>query len=133
MSRTKEQPILISYLQYADLYTYLDQSTVIERRPTRIPEIWTKYDSIPAIPPAQSPFPGTADPSSTVSGISGVILTQVSDNALQFESTLDQLLNMVPGNLFEFKYMPTLTDSKGVDIPYDPSVWVVDGVLRVLE
>ena len=133
MSQTRrERPILVEYFQQQDEYSYISDNTPIERRPIRLFEVWIDYDAIPATPPTQTPFPGTPDGAMIVSGISGVALTQVPGNPYLYESTLGHFLNMVPAPFQENAYKPTLRDANGAEVPFDPSVWVADGSLRLV-
>ena len=121
--------------QFARTTEYDDSetsTTIIERRPLDQREVWIEYSSIPDTPPAQSAYPGTT--SGVVSGIAEVALTQVSGEPNQFESTAGEFLDMVPTSVSSGNqaYQPTLTDSNDVDVPYNPAVWVADGLNEVI-
>jgi hypothetical protein len=134
-----EEPILIGFLHKEDHYDYdLSDSTVDERRPITREELWLDIAQIPGtlttpgVPPPQSAYPGTA--SYPVSGISNVLLAGVVGNPQRFASaTPGQFSNMVPANYAKNAYRPTLKDATGKVIPYDPKVWVADGVRGLLE
>jgi hypothetical protein len=129
---TKEQPILIEYVHHEDRYTYLDRGTPVERKPLRPAELWIDYDNIPPIAPVPSPFPGTAGPFTR--GILDEPLFSVPGNPFQFRSAPPNHITLVvPGNLQNQAYRPTLKDAASRVIPYNPSVWVVDGVEMVVQ
>ncbi len=127
-----EPPILVEYLRRLDHYhNDCSNKTAEERRPLAPTEVWLDVDLIPSTPPAQTPYPGTV--SAVVSGISGVSLTPVAGDVYRFESLAGHLLDVVPANYNGWAYQPTLRDAAGKTVPYDPNVWVVDGVRRVVE
>ncbi len=129
---TKEQPILIEYVHHEDRYTYLDRGTPVERKPLRPAELWIDYDNIPPIAPVPSPFPGTVGPFTR--GILDEPLFSVPGNPFQFRSAPPNHITLVvPGNLQNQAYRPTLKDATSRVIPYNPSVWVVDGVEMVVQ
>lgn len=126
-----EQPILTSYAQFSDVYTYLDDGTPVERRPIQPGELWVDYASIPATAPTPSPWPGTAGVFTV--GILDESLTGVPGQPRLFQSTPPSRLSLImPGNFQNRAYRPTLADATGRVIPYNPSVWVADGIELVV-
>jgi hypothetical protein len=126
-----ERPVLVEYLQYEDLYTYVDDGVPIERKPLRPGEVWVDYNSIPAVPPAPSPFPATAGVLTT--GILDEPLVPVPGSTLQFTTApSSRLLLVLPGNIQGRAYRPTLKDANSRIIAYNPSVWIVDGSQSVV-
>ncbi len=118
----------MGYLHLGDQYTYLDSEVPHERKPLRPEELWTSYGAIPAIPPAPLPWPSAGFP---VKGILLEPLTAV--DPLNFQTVpVGKLSTVVPGNLLNDVYRAILSDADGTVIPYDPSVWVVDGVRNVV-
>jgi len=128
-----EAPIYIGYPMRGDHYHYDKSNTSVEeRRPLYPEEVWLELAAVPEVPPAQSAYPGTAAP--PVSGISGVTLTPVSGSPWLFTAlTSGQFVNMVPANYSGGAYAPTLRDARNTVVPYDPAVWVADGVRQVVE
>jgi hypothetical protein len=134
-----EVPIYVSYNQRGNHYNYDSSDTTNEeRRPLYQREVWLDLENIPTIPPAQTPYPGTTG--TVTLGISGVSMTLVpgSDRVLQCtDPTIppgsNRFINMVPANYRGGVYRPTLVDATGRVIPYDPSVWVADGIHSVIE
>jgi hypothetical protein len=129
MAASPEEPLYVEYLQHNGVYSYASQFTPTERRPLVNNEVFVEFLSIPASPPLRTAYPGTV--SGVVAGISGVTLSAVPGSSTQFYSA--QFVDMVPAVLYDYAYTPTLVDSKGVSITYDPSVWVADGVLNIVE
>ena len=136
---TTEPPILVDYLVRSNHYHNESRfNTVVERRPNDSRELWLDYSKLKTIvPPARTAFPGTPDGGvpPTVSGISGVLMTQVVGKPKEFESTLTQFLDMVPTTVTlsdMTKWKPTLKDSTGAIVPYDPGVWSADGILGII-
>lgn len=126
-----EAPIFIEVTQRAQHHHWENDQTTVERRPIHPHELWADMDSIPTLPPTRSAFPGTPDPSSTVSGISGVHLVAVPGSATKFQAAVaGQFQDMVPAGWANSAYQPRLVDSSGSAVPYDPSVWVADGLIR---
>ncbi|MFA6165812.1 MAG: hypothetical protein WC700_04290 [Gemmatimonadaceae bacterium] len=126
----KEKPILIGYAQELDGYSYADDGVPVERKPLRPGEVWISYDSIPPTPPTPSAWPGTAG-AFTV-GVLNEPLVATGD-PLQFTTSPSNRMSLIlPGNLQNAAYRPTLRDAAGRIIPYNPSVWVADGIERLV-
>jgi len=110
-----------------------------ERTPVDTSYCWTDYLTIPPVPPAQAPWPGGTQ-SGPVVGVSGVPLGQNPSNALEFgyqwssgaAAPFDRFSEMIPAGTGSYAYTPTLRDSLGATIPYDPLVWVADGLLQLV-
>lgn len=128
----KENAIFIDYLQSTKTHSYSDVKTVKERSPIHLTEVWVDMDSIPVTPP--TPAPGGGAISGSVQGFSGLLLNQVVGNEYQYQpGTLNDLKDIVPGAFRDNAYKPTLVDSDNVDVPYNPSVWVADGITHTVE
>jgi hypothetical protein len=120
-------------------YEYV-KDTAVERRPEDGHEVWTDLKLIPAVPPPQTPYPGTPDGGNIVRGISGVPLGAVPGNPYRFAylnsvgaSLPEKFLDMVPAPYSKQAYTPVLRDATNKIVPYNPAVWVADGVLSVIE
>ena len=111
----------------------------IERSPVPVEYCWTDLLSIPSAPPAPAAWPGGAQ-SGPVIGISGVPLGRNPGDPLEFGyqwssgavAPLDKFSSMVPAGTSNYAYTPTLSDSLSATIPYDPLVWVADGLRQVI-
>jgi len=118
-----EPPIYVEYFARGDHHDYDESDTsAAERRPIDPRECWLDMPSIPAIPPLVA-TPIVA-PTTTP-------LVAVPGNASRFASPAFR--DMIPANYGNGAYKPTLVDAGGAPIPYDPSVWVADGVRGVVE
>lgn len=131
-----EQPIFIENLQFIESHSFNNPlNEVSERSPLDQREVWIDRSSIPLSPPAPAAFPGGAI-SGPVRGISGVLLTSLNGSSRRFKyqgAGTQQFTNIVPASYSNNAYTPTLRDSKGVLVPYNPSVWVADGLLSIVE
>jgi hypothetical protein len=127
-----ERPIFIAYPQRRVHHHYEGDGSdsTYERRPYARREVWIQDDQIPATPPAPAPFPGNI--AGVVSGISGVVLAAVPGAPTQFQN-LAQFTDMVPATYALGAYQPSLQDSQGRPVPYNPSVWVADGLRQRIE
>ncbi|XP_065656726.1 mucin-19-like [Hydra vulgaris] len=122
-----EHPIYVEVIQYSDNYDYDDSA--IERRPIDGREIWLDLQTIPQTPPLSAPYPGGPIIGNT-RGITGVQLTSVSP--YKYASLSGHFVDMIPANHANGSYKPTLKDVTGRVIPYDPTVWIADGLLGVI-
>ena len=130
-SPATESPILVGFLEYQNLYSYLDTGIPIERKPLYPQEVWINYGSIPPTPPTPSPFPGTAGPFTT--GILDEPLFPVVGSSTLFApAPPSRMANVLPGNIQNQAYRCILRDATGKVIPYNPGVWVADGVDMVV-
>jgi hypothetical protein len=118
-----EVPIYLQDAHRGD-HHYYDESdtTAEERHPISGRECWIDIDLIPAVPPLA--------PTSTVTPATAV-LTAVSGNPYRFGNVA--FVDMIPANYGGGAYEPTLVDSAGKTVPYNPSVWVADGIRSVVE
>ncbi|MFA6165815.1 MAG: NosD domain-containing protein [Gemmatimonadaceae bacterium] len=130
MSAAEEKPILIGYAQVRDVYSYTDDGVPMERKPLRPGEVWIDYDAIPATPPTPSAWPGTAAEYTT--GVLNEPLVATADPLRFTTSPSSRLSRVLPGNMRSAAYRAQLRDAAGSEIPYDPSVWVVDGTELVV-
>ncbi len=127
-----EQAIYIDNVHRGNHYHYdMGNGSISERRPLYPQEVWIDLALIAAVPPPQTPAPGTL--SGVVRGISGVALAPVPGSDRLFEAPLGTFLDMIPANYAGGAYRPTLTDAALKRVPYNPSVWIADGVLRRVE
>ena len=97
-------------------------TTAVERQPVNSVDVWQDIAAIPANP---------ATASGIVVSVSGALFTSISGNVYRY--ACPQFSTMVPGNYWGGAYQPTLKDSSGVNIPYNPTVWVADSTLKVIE
>jgi hypothetical protein len=118
-----EAPIYLQDAHRGD-HHYYDKSdtTVEERRPISGRECWIDIGLIPSVPPL-APTPTVTPASAT--------LTAVPGNPYQFGNVA--FVDMIPANYGSGAYEPTLVDSAGKTVPYNPSVWVADGIRSVVE
>jgi hypothetical protein len=134
--KSNEQSIFIHNLQYQDAYSFNDPLLDInERIPLDKREVWIDRSLIPTVPPAPAAFPG-GDISGPVRGISGVLLTSLNDSPRRFKyqgADPQQFINMVPASYFNNAYTPILRDFKGMIVPYNPNIWIADGLLSIVE
>ena len=133
---TNENSIFIENLQVQNTHSFNNPLVdTNERIPLDKQEVWIDRSLIPSIPPLPDVFPGGAI-SGPVRGISGVLLTSLNSSPRQFKyqgTGTQQFANMVPASYFNNTYRPTLRDSKGKVVPYNPNVWVADGLLSIVE
>ncbi len=127
-----EKPIFIAYPQRRIHHHYEGDGSdsTYERRPYARREVWIQDDQIPSTPPPPAPFPGNVV--GVVSGISGVVLAPVPGAPTQFQN-LAQFTDMVPATYALGAYQPSLQDSQARPVPYNPSVWVADGLRQRIE
>lgn len=135
MSNT-EQSIFIENLQFLESHSFNNPlNEVSERSPLDRREVWIDRSSIPLSPPALAAYPGGVI-SGPVRGISGVLLTSLNGSSRRFKyqgAGTQQFTNIVPASYSNNAYTPTLRDSKGLLVPYNPSVWIADGLLSIVE
>ena len=122
----------MSGVPYAFGYNNL---TAVERQPVNLTDVWTSIDQLPV---DGIPVLGDAP---TVANASAVFLP--TSNPYRFVPNIPADFSaMIPANLYaeiqqigdrNYPYMPRLTDSTGIAVPYDQSVWVADGLLHCLE
>jgi hypothetical protein len=113
----------------------LSNDTAVERRPGDGRETWIDMLLVPQTPPAPAPYPGGPTVGNT-RGILNVQLTQVPGNPYRYAyqgAPPQQFVDMVPANYSGNAYKPTLRDSGSKLVPYNPSVWVADGLLSLVE
>lgn len=97
-----------------------------ERIPVDHREVWAQLDEIPEVPPV-------GGVGAVVRRRTGLALTAVVGNPYRFRAGEDDasILNIMPRGFVA--YHPTLRSAAGVVVPYDPSVWVADGVRNLIE
>jgi hypothetical protein len=97
-----------------------------ERIPVDHREVWAQLDEIPETPPAGGV--GTV-----VLRRTGLALTAVGGNPYRFAAGTDtaSILNIMPRGFVA--YRPTLRSATGTVVPYDPAVWIADGVQNFIE
>ncbi|MFA6165814.1 MAG: hypothetical protein WC700_04300 [Gemmatimonadaceae bacterium] len=127
---SREKPVLIGYAQVLDAYSYTDDGVPMERKPLRPGEVWLDYDAIPATPPVPSPWPGTSD--GVTVGVLDEPLVATADPRRFTTDPPARLGLLLPGNMRGAAYRARLRDTAGREIPYDPSVWVADGLELVV-
>jgi len=125
-----EPPIYIGYAHHGDYYNYLDSGIPVERRPLRTGEVWADYDSIPPAPPAPAPFPGSVGV--FTNGILNEPLVATASPLEFATSPSGRMALILPGNILNQAYRPVLRDATAREIPYDPSIWVADGIEEVV-
>jgi hypothetical protein len=128
-----ERPIYVEYAMGTDRYgTETALTETVERRPVDNRNVWLEMDQIPATPPET-----TDGTNAYVRKANNVALTAVGGSTTAFtEAVADTFYNMVPASASSSDstaYRPTLTDSAGTVVPYDPAVWVADGMRRRVE
>jgi hypothetical protein len=122
-----ELPIYIPSTQTSDLFTYDDPNSGIERKPLRPEEVWLEYSSIDVITlPAQTTYPGTLG--TKIRGVKDLQLVQ-EGNSLFSPTTPSNLAFVLSGTIKNVVFKPTIRDSLNADIPYNPSVWIIDNIL----
>jgi hypothetical protein len=129
----KEQAILIGNIHRTNHYHYDGgNENIAERRPLYPKEVWIDIGNIPPIPPVQTPFPGTA--SGSASGVSNVqMVFSPGSTTVLVSNPANNFIDMIPSNYYGGVYQPTLTDATGRVIPFNPSVWVADGILGEIQ
>jgi hypothetical protein len=97
-----------------------------ERIPVDHREVWAQLDEIPETPPVDGV--GTV-----VLRRTGLALTAVGGNPYRFAAGADtaSILNIMPRGFVA--YRPTLRSATGTVVPYDPAIWIADGVQNFIE
>lgn len=128
-----EKPIFINYGQTLRNQEYpATRATAITRQGTDPREVWLQISSIPDLPSPALVNNGDID------GVVELrIDTLVQQDATTFVSSTSALNNVIPATFgqtnFTGGYQPRLTDTNNKVVPYDASVWVIDGINQILQ
>jgi len=128
-----EKPIFINYGQTLRTQEYpATRATAITRLGTDPREVWLQISAIP-----DTPSPALVNNGDIDGVVELRIDTLVQQDATTFVSSTGALNNVIPANFgqtnFTGGYQPRLTDSNNKVVPYDASVWVVDGTNQILQ
>ncbi len=128
-----EKPIFINYGQTLRNQEYpATRATAITRYGTDPREVWLQISSIP-----DTPSPALINNGDIDGVVELRIDTLVQQDTTTFVSSTGALNNVIPANFgqrnFTGGYQPRLTDNNNKTVPYDASVWVIDGTNQILQ